>query len=404
VTALRVAICSDFPEERWPSMDRVASMLIDQLERHHSEAFEPARVCPPFRRAGTRLPLVGRSRLAFNGDRFLNRFRLYPAHVGSLAPRYDLFHIVDHSYAHLAHALPAARTVVTCHDLDAFRSVLAPGEERRSEAFRAMSRRILTGLQRAACVTCDTTAIRDELWACGLVGEDRLVVAPLGVDEGFFVPGDRTADGAAARLVPLPAGAVEVLHVGTTAPRKRVDVLLRVCGVLARDIPELRLTRVGEPLTVDQQRLVRETGLVDRLLAVNDVDEPTLAALYRRAALLMQPSEREGFGLPVIEALASGTPVVASDLPVLREVGGAAAEYCPVADIGAWRRTAAALIRERREAPARWNARRELGRQHARRFTWRRFASDVADVYRQVAAQSGLGSEVEGHERWPAHA
>ena len=143
------------------------------------------------------------------------------------------------------------------------------------------------------------------------------------------MPAPTCADRADAALTPLPADAIEILHVGSTVPRKRIDVLLRVCGALGRQIPQLRLTRVGEALTPDQQQVLRDSGMSERTTMVNDVDEATLAALYRRATLVLQPSEREGFGLPVIEALASGTPVVASDLAVLREVGGSAVEYCP---------------------------------------------------------------------------
>jgi glycosyltransferase involved in cell wall biosynthesis len=404
MTPLRVALCADFPEERWPSMDRVASMLHEHLTRDHGDALAVDRVCPPFVRAATRLPLAGRSKVAFNADRFLNRFWSYPHHIEPLAGRYDLFHIVDHSYAHLAHALPAARTVVTCHDLDAFRSVLTPAQERRSEAFRTLTGSILRGLQRAAVVMCDTTAIRDELAERRLVEPDRLVVASLGVDQVFFAPADAAADRAISTLAPVPADAIEILHVGSAVPRKRIDVLLRVCGALGRQIPRLRLTRVGEALTPDQQAVLRDSGMSERTTMVSDVDEPTLAALYRRATLVLQPSEREGFGLPVIEALASGTPVVASDLPVLREVGGSAVEYCPVGDIDEWCRAVDALVRECRDMPGQWNERRESGRRHARGFTWQRFASDVTEVYRRVAKHDGLASQTRIEEPWPANA
>jgi len=400
---MRVAICDDFREERWPSMDRVALMLHRQLKQHHADAFHAERVCPPFLRVATRAPLAGRSRVAFNADRFLNRFWRYPRHIEALASEYDLFHVIDHSYAHLVHALPPVRTIVTCHDLDAFRSVLAPAEEKRSGAFRSMTGDILSGLQRAARVMCDTASIRDELAVRGLIAPERLVVTPLGVDRVFFTARDETADRAASQVVPVPADAIEILHVGTTVERKRIDVLLRVCGALRREIPQLRLTRIGDPLTAAQQRVLRESGLADRLTAVNDVDEPTLAALYRRAALVLQPSAREGFGLPIIEALASGTPVVASDVSVLREVGGTAIEYCKVGDVEAWRRKVAILLQERREAPLQWNVRRERGREHARRFTWERYAADVVKVYRDVADETGIdaGKQV---ERWRAHA
>jgi glycosyltransferase involved in cell wall biosynthesis len=399
---IRVAICDDFREERWPSMDRVARMLQGQLKKHLANAFEADRICPPFLRAATRVPLAGRSRTAFNADRFLNRFWRYPRHVETLAPQYDLFHVIDHSYAHLVHALPPARTVVTCHDLDAFRSVLAPTEERRSGAFRAMSGDILSGLQRAARVMCDTASIRDELTVRGLVAPERLVVTSLGVDRVFFTSRDEAAERAAATAAPVPADAIEILHVGTTAERKRIDVLLWVCGELAREIPQLRLTRIGDPLTAQQQRILRDSRIEDRFTAVNDVDESMLAALYRRAAVVLQPSAREGFGLPVIEALASRTPVVASDLSVLREVGGTAVEFCKVGDVEGWRQKVAALLRERHESPLQWNARRERGVEHARRFTWERFAANVVKVYRDVAAESGI--DLENVERWRAHA
>jgi glycosyltransferase involved in cell wall biosynthesis len=229
-------------------------------------------------------------------------------------------------------------------------------------------------------------------------------VAWLGVDDVFFAPGNAAADRADAALSPVPTDAIEILHVGSTVPRKRIDVLLRVCGALGRQIPQLRLTRIGEALTPDQQQILRDSGMLERTTMVNDVDEATLAALYRRATLVLQPSEREGFGLPVIEALASGTPVVASDLPVLREVGGSAVEYCPVGDVEAWCRIVTALVQERRDMPAQWAARCETGRRHARSFTWQRFASDVTRVYRHVAERDGLTRPTRIEEPCPANA
>ena len=208
MTPIRVAICDDFREERWPSMDRVAVTLHDRLNTHLANAFHADLVCPAFRRAATRVPIAGRSRTAFNADRFLNRFWRYPRHVEALAPRYHLFHVIDHSYAHLVHALPPARTIVTCHDLDAFRSVLAPAEEKRSGLFRSMTGDILSGLQRAARVICDTASIRDELTVRGLIAPDRLTVIPLGVDRVFFTSRDDAADRAAANAAPVSAGGI----------------------------------------------------------------------------------------------------------------------------------------------------------------------------------------------------
>jgi glycosyltransferase involved in cell wall biosynthesis len=386
MNGLRVALCSDFPEEGWPSMDRVANELVTAVNGGRPRDALPVDVvpvCPPFVRRATRR---SRGQLSFSIDRALNRWWDYPRHVSQIAAEYDLFHVIDHSYAQLVHRLPTGRTVVTCHDLDTFRSVLRPADDPRSALFRAGIRRILSGLQQAAWITCDTAAIRDELLGFGLAPPDRVSVVPVGVS-GIFSPGrDAAADEAAARLVAAKRGAVEILHVGSTIPRKRIDVLLSVLAALATEVPDVHLVRVGGPFTRAQQRMVDELGLADRISVPGFVDENTLAALYRRATLVLQPSEREGFGLPVLEAMACGTPVVASALPVLEEVGGAAVEYCPIGDTERWVRAIRALLDESRRDHLRWHARRQAGRARARRFTWESFASRMTDIYRMVAA------------------
>src|SRR3954463_6382911 len=147
---LRVGVCADFREEGWTSMDRVADRLLDTLNREHHGTILATPICPAFQRRAARL---SSSRAAANIDRMVNRLIDYPRYVGRQSSRFDLFHIVDHSYAQLVHRLPPGRAVVTCHDLDTFRSVLDGGEEPRSPLFKAMTRHILGGLRRAACVT-----------------------------------------------------------------------------------------------------------------------------------------------------------------------------------------------------------------------------------------------------------
>lgn len=389
MTALRVALCADFAEERWPSMDRVANELVSHLRRNHSDAVDPTPVCPPFTRRATRVTGSG---TAFTVDRALNRWWDYPRHVERIAPEHDVFHVIDHSYAQLVHHLPSARTVVTCHDLDTFRCVLRPEDEPRSALFRRATRRILSGLQQAAWITCDSTAVRDELLGFGVVSPERVSVVPIGVGDGFSAVADEAADRTAARLVASSAGAIELLHVGTTIARKRIDALLSTCAALVARVPDLHLVRVGGPFSVQQERMIQDMGLADRISVVPCLDERTLAAMYRRAALVLLPSEREGFGLTVLEAMACGTPVVASDLPVLKEVGGAAVEYCPVGDTQAWVRAVGALIDERRYDPARWFARRAAGRVRARCFSWPQFAARMADIYQTISGIKAQGS------------
>jgi glycosyltransferase involved in cell wall biosynthesis len=381
-TRVRVAVCADFREEGWPSMDRVADRLMTCLSRDHAGIVDATSVCPPFRRRATRW---WPGHASSNVDRALNRLVDYPRHVATLATAYDVFHVIDHSYAQLVHRLPPARTVVTCHDLDTFRSVLQPPRDPRSRLFNAMTRHILEGLRRAALVTCDTAAVRDEFLARGLAPADRVVVVPVGVAEEFRPDPDPEADRAAARLIGAPAGAVEILHVGSSTARKRLDAVLRCTADVGERMAGVHLVRVGGPFTPGQESLARELGVLDRVSVLPTLDDRTLAAVYRRAAIVILPSEREGFGLPVVEALACGTPVVASDLPVLREVGGTAPEYRRVGDRAAWAEAVLGLVRERLEHPDTLAARRARGVAWVRRFTWTRFADELAAIYVDVA-------------------
>ena len=285
MTVVRVAVIADYLEEGWPSMDLVADMLMDRFEG--GTAGVAATLVRP--RLTRRLSRVSRGPRAFACDRMAARLWDYPRVVRGMAGRFDVYHVVDHSYSHLVHRLPARRTVVTCHDLDTFRSVLEPEAEDRSPLFRAMTRRILAGLRKAGHVACDTTATREQ--AIGLAGVGR--------------------------------------------------------------------------------------------------DRQVLAAIYRRAALVLVPSEREGFGLPVLESLACGTPVLASAVAALREVGGDAVTYRAVGDIDAWAREATCLLDERACAPDAWRRRSATGLARAAEFSWSRYAGAVARIYRQLAENAG---------------
>jgi glycosyltransferase involved in cell wall biosynthesis len=382
-----VAVLPDFHEEGWPSMDRVADELLRGLARH-GERLTATVVRPAFRR---RAAVAGAGGLAVKIDRALNRFIDYPRHLSRAVRGHDIFHVVDHSYAQLVHRLPSARTVVTCHDLDAFRSLLHPGDEPRSWAFRAMTRHVLEGLRRAACVTCDTAAVRDELVRDVRVRPDRAIVVPVGVSRVFSPEPDEPAARSAERLLGPRDTTIEILHVGGVAPRKRIDILLASVAGVRRRAPNLRLVHVGDPFTRDQDGLAGELGLGDAVVTLTALDDEVLAAIYRRAALVLVPSEREGFGLPVAESLASGTPVVASDLPVLREVGGSAAAFCPVGDASAWIAAVTALLEERSGRPERWADRRRQGALWATRYSWVRFADQCAAIYDDLARAAAVG-------------
>lgn len=377
-TEYSLAVLRDFREENWPSMDLAADMLVAQLP-HVPSPPRVAELLPAYRRVFSRLPLAGRRGAAQNADRLINRMWSYPRAVRreSRTQAYDAWHVCDHSYAQLVHDLPAERTGVFCHDLDTFRCLFDPQAEPRPGWFRRMARRILDGLQRAALVFHSTLEVRRQILERGLVDASQLVHAPYGLSSDFKVE-EESAGG-----VELPAAGPFVLHVGSSIPRKRIDVLLEVFARLRARRPELRLVQVGGDWTGEQRVLLERLALGDSVEQHPRKSHPELARLYRRAAVVLQPSEAEGFGLPVIEALACGAPVVASDLAVLREVGGSALVYAPAGDIDAWSAAVGLVLDSPDQAPSK-GARMA----QAARYSWANHARIIAEAYRRLVAQS----------------
>jgi glycosyltransferase involved in cell wall biosynthesis len=379
----RLALLRDFPEEAWPSMDLCGEMLGRHLRGEHDERLTVVDLCPRFRRRLQRLPWLGRRRAAFNGDRMLNRFWDFPRYLRHCADEADLYHVVDHSYAQLVHVLPSDRVGVYCHDLDTFRCLLAPAEERRPRWFRAVARRVLDGLRKAAVVFHSTHVVRAAIQQHGLVDPARLVHAPLGAAPDFQPEGRAHDDATGKRMT---RGMPYLLHVGSCIPRKRIDVLLDVFGRLRERWCELHLVKVGGEWSAGQRTMLARPALADAVIHVTGISRRELAALYRRATLVMMPSEAEGFGLPVIEALACGAPVLASDLPVFREVGGDAVHYVTAGDVDAWTETTLTLVRRGDDAAC---AQHRIAR--AERFSWRRHARIIADAYANLAQCRNAG-------------
>jgi glycosyltransferase involved in cell wall biosynthesis len=376
----RFAVVCDFREENWPSMDLVAEKLTSNLEADYRSRFDVARVCPPLRARFGRVPVVSGHRLAFNADRLLNRLYDYPRYLTEHARSFDLVHVCDHSYANVVHRLPAHRTGVFCHDLDTFRSILEPDREARPHWFREMARHILRGMQKAALVFYTTSVVREQIERHGLVDPARLVQARYGVAEEFNATSDEF-NASVAELLKRFAGAPFLLHVGSCIPRKRIDVLLDIFAMARRSRPELRLLQVGGQWSHEQSMQLARLGVQDFVCQAPRMAQAEIAQLYRLAALVLMPSEAEGFGLPVVEALACGSIVVASDIPVFREVGGTAAVFCPLADVELWSAKIDALL-----ASSGAESERAARLAWAAQFTWAEHTRQVVAAYQRLGA------------------
>jgi alpha-1,3-rhamnosyl/mannosyltransferase len=168
-----------------------------------------------------------------------------------------------------------------------------------------------------------------------------------------------------------------VLHVGSCQPRKNLAVLLRALT----HIPQALLVQVGGQPTADLQALISELHLEARLRWAGSVSESELHAHYRAAAAFVFPSTYEGFGLPVLEAMAAGVPVICSNATSLPEVADEAALLFDPHDV----ETLAAHLRATLTDPALRARLIASGRRQSERFTWENTARATLAVYQQLA-------------------
>jgi len=206
---------------------------------------------------------------------------------------------------------------------------------------------------------------------------------------------DPVADAEFRRLLPIDSSEGGwLLNVGSSMPRKRLDLLLRVLAAVRKEagkkVANVRLLRVGEKLTAEQRQLARQLGVESAVVELGSLSRQALAAAYRWARLLVHTAEAEGFGLPLIEAMACGCQVIASDLPVLREVGGAAATYRAVGDIEGWRDAIVEALAVA-DALEERHFDREKAFANAARFSWSENAARTARVYEQVLSGNPNG-------------
>lgn len=267
--------------------------------------------------------------------------------------------------------------VMTLHDLT---HVHFP-ETQPADRLIEIERHAARSVERAQRILVDSAFIGEEVCRHYGVSAERVVVAPLGYAARFH---PRTS---AQLMSPLAALDLQpgryLLCVGTLEPRKNLQLALRAYQRLPEALREqYPLVIVGMPgwrseqLAESLQRAMA-TGQV-RLLGYQT--DTTIAELLAGAHLLLFPSLYEGFGLPVLESMASGTPVILSNSSALPEVAGDAGTYIDPQDERACAEAIQRLIDDQPE----WLRRRAAGLLRADEFSWQRCAAITASVYRHV--------------------
>jgi glycosyltransferase involved in cell wall biosynthesis len=282
---------------------------------------------------------------------------------------------VLHATAFVAPIVRPAPTVITIYDLS---FALLPQFFRgfNQTYLRLGTRLSARGAQRVLTISDHTRRDVHRLYNVPL---DRIDVAYPGVDETLQPsPPDRVADFQRAKDLPEKF----LLFLGTLEPRKNLITLVRAFTQLKQTCPEAVLILAGGVgwLADDLFAAIDASGVKDSILLPGYVAAEDKALWYAAASAFVYPSIYEGFGLPPLEAMACGTPVIVSNAAALPEVVADAGLLIAPEDVNSW---AAALVRVWNDAPYRAEL-ADRGRRQAARFTWRETARQTLNAYRLV--------------------
>jgi len=369
----RIVLLGNDPADSQWSMLEYGKQLHRALSVHTGGKLQVALRFPDSRRLG---PWLRGSRPGRAAAMYLSRYLSYPQLLRR--EKFDLYHILDHGNAWLVGLLDPRKTLVTCHDLI---PLVLEGWKRSSVPWlsRRAFHQALEGLHRADRVIADSSCTRQDLISRAGLPPERITVIPLGVDPDLRPPSSAEESPQIRRMFHLPSGML-LLHVSQNVFYKNIEGLLHALQILTKRGESVRLVRAGPLLDPVQRALANQLGVRDSLLELGPLTKSQLHSLYRAADLFVYPSWYEGFGLPPLEAMASGLPVVVSNRGSLPEtVGEAGLQVDPDAP----ERIAEAVQRLLHDERLRENL-RVRGLQRAAQFRWEETAEQTLRLYRSL--------------------
>jgi glycosyltransferase involved in cell wall biosynthesis len=275
--------------------------------------------------------------------------------------------------------IKAKNIVTTVHDF----SVQLFPEAHPKERVRYFAKAFIKNVRRSTHIVTDSLFIKTEAINLLNLPADMITPVHLGVDHDVFKIYPREALESCRREFRLPENFI--LFVGTREPRKNLDRLVKAYAELPQQIrSEFGLVLVGPRGWGEGYRLVREK-LGDRITVIDYVETDKLAQIYNLASVFVYPSLYEGFGLPPLEAMACGCPVIASRAASLPEVCGDAAHYVDPKDVLSM---AAGMYKVLADDQL-GRSLTEKGKERAKLFTWERTAKETLKIFGDVLNATG---------------
>ena len=267
-------------------------------------------------------------------------------------------------------------SVVTFHDMTFF---LYPQLHTRARRLFFPPMMKLSAKQADEIVTVSESTRRDVIRLLG-VDPDKVSTTQLGVDASFRVIDDLQAKKVIVTKYDLPEEFI--LYLGTIEPRKNLPLLMRAYRLLVDSGTRLKLILVGKYGWMYQEvfNLVSELNLEDMVRFTGYIPQDELPLVYNLASLFVYPTIYEGFGIPVLEAMACGVPVISSDIASLPEIVGEAGILVPAGDLGAYF-SAMKLVTDDQDLRGKLI---DQGKLRASEFSWERTAQLTQQVYQKV--------------------
>lgn len=254
--------------------------------------------------------------------KYYERYWHYPLTLKQV--KADLFHVIDHSDGHLIYWLNKTNQpkVITCHDLINFVNPENIDNQARIPAVSmAVWKYAVRGLKKADRIVAVSTHTAKDIVQQLDIKRDQITVIPDAVEELFHpLTPDKIAFFRSQHHI--SAETMCLLHVGSNHPRKNVSTVLKVLATLKTQGLSVHLWKVGADFTVEQKTFIQTQALETSVTYLGKPDKHTLVEIYNAADVLVSPSHYEGFGMTIIEAMACGTPVIASNVTSLPEVVG----------------------------------------------------------------------------------
>jgi len=284
-------------------------------------------------------------------------------------PKGSILHVLDHSNGHLCRHYP--RSVATCHDIAEYRETPLNPRQLNHWKWR------VEGMKKAQKIVAISHNTKRDLIELLNIPEADIEVAHYGVDP-LFKPWDRQE--IANRFPELPTSGLKILHIGSNIQRKNLPVLIRALGILRERKVDFTFVKIGYDFPPDQQQMIRNAGIQDRVLFLGNRTTEELPLIYSLCDIFVFPSTYEGFGRPILEAQACGTPVILAESSCLPEVGGDGALYFSPHD----EEMLAARITELHDSSVRQTL-IHRGFANASKYTWRSHAEKVIATYKMIS-------------------